>query len=488
MDNNEFKFDEFSSSGKTPESEPKKEKFDFSMFMSKSETEETETVSAPAGEDRVFDDIVSSGTKPAEEEPSLLLSGDEITLASDEKGNLDDSNLSEDFVIGKDFFIDSTEVDEMVETEPKEKQPVKKKKRKKKASTGKSCLFAIIWMAAIFIISISAATAVLYLGMDYLGVGFDNNSTAEVVIVVGEGDGAKEIAEKLKEAGLIKSPQFFRLYVKYGGYDVKFQHGIYYFTKQDSYEDIAEGLCRQGVIATSAKVTIPEGYDIDEIAIRLEEHKICTADQFKAAVNNIDSSKYDVSFLDELPSQEDGVHYILEGFLFPDTYELYCTNDKSGAEQAIKKMLENMDRKFTAAMRQRAKDMGYTMNEILTIASVIEMEASVADYYDKQKVSAVFHNRLKSKEIPRLESDPTTKYPYNTDFYDTYKVEGLAPGSYCAPSIDSIKAALYPDEESDGYYFFVTDKDMNFYFNKTLKDHNKTIASLKKQGLWVTGQ
>lgn len=478
MDNNEFKLDEFASRGKDPEP-TQKEEFDFSMFMTKAQKQEAEAVDSDILQ---FDDFASNSANVSVNSESNIIPGDEITFASDEKGNLDDRNLSDDFVIGKDFFIDSTEADEMVVPEQKPK-PVSKKKRKKQ-STGKSCLFAVIWMAAIFVISISAAASILYFGMDYLGVGFDNDATVEIQIVVEEGTGAKEIAEMLKEAGIIDSPTFFRFYARQSGHDVKFQHGIYYFTKQDSYEDIAEALCKQGVIATSAKVTIPEGFDIDEIAIRLEEHKICTADQFKAAVNNIDSSKYDVSFLDELQTQADGVHYILEGFLFPDTYELYCTNDKSGAEQAIKKMLQNMDKKFTPEMRARAKELGYTMNEILTLASVIEMESSVADYSDKQKVSAVFHNRLKSENYPNLQSDPTSEYPYNPEFYDTYKAEGLAPGAYCSPSLDSIKAALYPDESCTAYYF-VTDKDMTFYFNNTLQEHNNTILKLKRAGLWV---
>ncbi len=475
MDNNEFKLDEFASRSKN--SEPaQKEEFDFSLFAAKTEEQE------PVSQAFDFDDIASNSTVGSAQSQANVLPSDEIAFASDEKGNLDDSNLSDDFVIGKDFFIDSTEADEMVAQEPREK-PVKKKKRKKQ-SAGMGCLLAVIWMAAIFIISISAAASILYFGMDYLGVGFDSDSTVEIQIVVEEGTGAKEIAKMLKDAGIIDSPAFFRFYARQSGHDVKFQHGIYYFTKQDSYEDIAESLCKQGVIATSAKVTIPEGFDIDEIAIRLEEHKICTADQFKAAVNQIDASKYNVSFLDELQTQEDGVHYILEGFLFPDTYELYCTNDKSGAEQAIKKMLQNMDKKFTPEMRQRANEMGYTMNEILTLASVIEMEASVADYSDKQKVSAVFHNRLKSDKYPNLQSDPTSEYPYNPEFYDTYQAEGLAPGAYCAPSLDSIKAALYPDESCSAFYF-VTDRDMTFYFNNTLQEHNNTILRLKRAGLWI---
>lgn len=477
MDNNKFKLDEFASRGKEPDS-TQKEEFDFSMFMPTAQKQETDTVT----ENFQYDDFTSNSAFVPDGSESNIIPGDEITLASDEKGNLDDSNLSDDFVIGKDFFIDNTEADEMLVPVP-QKKPTNKKKRKKQ-STSKSCLLAVIWMAAIFVISISAAVCILHFGMDYLGVGFESDAAVEIQIVVKEGAGAKEIAETLKEAGIIDSPLFFRFYARQGGYDVKFQHGIYYFAKQDSYEDIAEALCKQGVIADSAKVTIPEGFDIDEIAIRLEEHRICTADQFKAAVNEIDSSKYDVSFLNELQTQADGVHYILEGFLFPDTYELYCTNDKSGAEQAIKKMLENMDKKFTPEMRARAKELGYTMNEILTLASIIEMEASVADYSDKQKVSAVFHNRLKSDDYPKLESDPTSNYPYNPEFYDTYKAKGLAPGAYCSPGIDSIKAALYPDESCKAY-FFVTDRDMNFYFSNTLQEHNNTILKLKRAGLWI---
>ncbi len=479
MDNNGFKFGEFASGNNNGElnktASGTQEEFDLNGF-SKTAADNNYDINAFSEYDISLEDT------EFEQNKGSIEFFDGLSKEPDVDGNLDDRNLSDDFVIGKDFFIDSTEADGMViPTEPK---TVPNKKKAKKQSTGKSCLLAVVWMVLILVISVSAALGIMHFGMDYLGVGLDDDATVEIEVVIEEGAGTKEIAQTLKEAGIIDSPLFFRFYARQSGQDKKFKHGIYYFTKQDSYEDIAETLAKKGAIAASVKVTIPEGLNVDEIAEILEENKICTVAQFKEAVNEATFSKYNVSFMDELKTQADGVHYILEGFLFPDTYELYATNDKTGAEQAIKKMLQNMDKKFTPEMYERAKEMGYSMNEVLTIASMVEMEASVADYPDKQKVSAVFQNRLKSKDYPKLQSNPTSDYPYNTDRYDTYKISGLAPGAYCSPSLDSINAALYPDEKCKAYYF-VTDKDMNFYFNNTLTEHSNTILNLKRKGLWA---
>ena len=398
------------------------------------------------------------------------------------KGELGDKTLTDDFVIGQDFFIDSSEADQMIAEE--EKKTASKKKKKTRKSASRSCLTSVIWMAAILIIALSAAFVLLYLGTDYLGVSMDADSAVEIEIVIDEGEGAKQIADKLHDAGIIKSTLFFRLYAKNGGYDSKFQNGVYRFCKQDSYEDLVEALTEQGLKASTVKVTIPEGWTVDQIAERLEANGVCSASDFKTAGNEANKTKYNFSFMDGVKAPSAGVHYKLEGYLFPDTYYFYNTNDKSGAEMAIKKMLENMDSKITDEMEQRAEELGYSLHDILTLASVIEMEASVGDYADKQKVSAVFHNRLNDWEQPKLQSDPTREYKYNKDRYDTYEIVGLAPGAYCSPSIDSIKAALYPDEACEAYYF-VTDKEMNFYYNETLKQHNATINKLKKEGKWA---
>lgn len=400
------------------------------------------------------------------------------------EGKLDDSNLSDDFVIGQDFFIDSTDADNMLDEEVAKKD---KRKRKKRATAGKSCLTSIIWMAAIFFVAIGAASVLLYFGSDYLGVSLASDATDEKAIIIEQGTSAKKVADILEDAGVIKSSMFFRFYAKTSGYDNKFQYGVYYFCKQDSYEDIAEALTEKGALADEVQITIQEGLSIDEIADKMEQNGVCTADQFKRAVNEADKKKYNYEFMSGMATQTDGVHYNLEGYLFPDTYRFYATGDKSGAEQAIKKMLEAMDKKLTDnGLYDRAKELNMTIHDVLTMASMIELEAGSGEYADKQGVSAVFWNRLNNweGEAKKLQSDPTSKYPYNTDSYDTYKIVGLAPGGYCAPGLDSIKAVLYPTENSK-HYFFVTDKNGKFYFNETNSQHNKTIRELKNKGLWL---
>ena len=409
---------------------------------------------------------------------------DNLADIDSSEGALDDSMLSDDFVIGKDFFIDKSVDEEIGIEEPKEAH---KKKRKKKITAEQGCIMAVIWMAAILIISITAAYIILYFGMDYLGVSLDTDSAEDnIEVVVDEGTSAKEIAAMLEEKGVIDSELFFRFYASQGGYAAKFRDGIYYFSKQDSYSDIVDKLIKQGTQAESVKVTIPEGWTIDKIAKRLAENKVCTESQFKQAVNEATYKKYNYDFMKDIKTEADGVHYRLEGYLFPDTYYFYQTNNKAGAEQAIKKMLDNFDKKIEPSMRIRAKDRGVSLHDVITMASIIEMESSVASYEVKQKVSAVFWNRLNDwGEDAKLQSDPTQNYPYNTEKYDTYKISGLAPGAYCAPSIDAIKAALYPDEDCEKYYF-VTDKNMKFYFSSTNSEHNATINELKGKGLWVT--
>lgn len=409
------------------------------------------------------------------------ISSSSVSKEEIDQGKLDDSNLTDDFVIGQDFFIDSSEADSIAEDVGQGKQ----KKKGKKVSTGRSCLTSMIWMAAIFVIAITAAVAIIYFATDYLGVSFAEDASNEKEIVVEKGSSAKEVAEMLEDAGLIKSSLFFRIYAKGAGHDSEFQYGVYYFSKDDSYEDIAEALTKKGALADEVKVTIVEGWTVDKIAKKLAEVGICTEQEFKKAVNEADYSKYQYEFMKGIATEEDGVHYRLEGYLFPDTYYFYKTGNKEGAEQAINKMLQNFDKKLTDEMLFKADKMGYSMHDILTLASIIEMEASVANYEDKQRVSAVFWNRINNwEERAYLQSDPTTKYAYNTSKYDTYKIVGLAPGAYCSPSIDSINAALNPHEECEAY-FFVTDKDMNFYFTNTNSEHNKIINKLKKEGKWA---
>ncbi|MBE6798299.1 MAG: endolytic transglycosylase MltG [Ruminococcaceae bacterium] len=426
-----------------------------------------------------MDEFKENKKENAEEEVEFFeLQRSEV---DDTPGRLDDSNLSDDFVIGKDFFIDSFEADAL---SAEEQKPIVKKSKHKKNRKKNGCLVSAVWMVVILVVALFAAGVLLFVGMDYLGISLASNAEVDVQVNIADGSSAGEITKQLKKAGIVDSSFAFRFYAKQGGYDSKFKSGIFYFNKQDSYEEIVSQLIKGGAKANEVQVTIPEGWTVDEIAKRLEENGVCTADQFIEAVNEASSSKYNYRFMTGIKSPVDGVRYKLEGYLFPDTYKFYNTNNKSGAEMAIRKMLENTNLKLTDEMYKRAEELGYSMHDILTLASVIEMEASVADYVDKCRVSAVFHNRLNNWTNPKLQSDPTTKYPYNTEKYDTYKIVGLAPGAYCSPSLESIKAALWPDEACKAYYF-VTDTEMNFYFSETYDAHNAIIRKLKKEGKWA---
>ena len=154
----------------------------------------------------------------------------------------------------------------------------------------------------------------------------------------------------------------------------------------------------------------------------------------------------------------------------------------------VEKMIKQTESKITDDMYKRAEELGYSMNEILTLASIVQMESGQSIEH-MPSVAAVFYNRLDSKDFSTLGSSPTCYYgeSFKNDDgrYDTYKAKGLPPGPLCSPGIDAIKAVLYPANDKEGFYYFVTDKDGNFYFHKTLAEQNATIAKLKQGDNWV---
>ena len=235
-------------------------------------------------------------------------------------------------------------------------------------------------------------------------------------------------------------------------------------------------------------VTFPEGYTLVQIAERLEENKVCCATEFIALTNNYEYIQtLGYSFTELISNPEERAFY-LEGYVFPDTYEFY---KGESPERALKRFLDNTERKLTAEYRQRAEELGFTLDEIITLASVVQEEsftnASV------KNVSSVLHNRLKSPSFPRLQCDVTIHYineyvaesPYLTgdksvfaEEYNTYKCEGLPAGPITNPGLASIEAALYPAETD--YYYFVTDSDWNYYYASTYAQHK---ANCNKVGL-----
>ena len=270
------------------------------------------------------------------------------------------------------------------------------------------------------------------------------------------------------------------MYSKIKGADGNYQFGVYEIKDSQSYSSIINTLKEPGNSGSVANVTIPEGYSVKKIGALLEKNGVCTQTEFISAVKN---AEFDYSFIKDIPTHS--VYYRLEGYLYPDTYTLYTNSDgKSGeecAKKAVDKMLKEMSNILTDDVKATAKKRGYTVHQILTMASVVELEAS-GNPNDMAKVAKVFYNRLKWTDQPaRLGSTPTADYPDSR--YNTNKYEGLPPGPLCSPSKAAIKAALNPDTSIKANYF-VTDKNMKFYYTNTLSEHNALIEKLKSEGLW----
>lgn len=235
----------------------------------------------------------------------------------------------------------------------------------------------------------------------------------------------------------------------------------------------------------TATVTFPEGFTLRQIAEKLEENGVCQAAEFIRLTNDeafVSSLGY--AFTEGLFEKERA--FYLEGYIFPDTYEFYL-NDR--AENIIIKILDNTEKKFNQEYMQKAAETGYTFDEIITLASIIQEEAFTNE--SMKLISSVLYNRIVSPSYGKLQCDVTINYvndnildsPYLTgdtekfrELYNTYKCEGIPQGPICCPGIEAVDAALNPDDTD--YYFFVTDKDWNYYFSETYEEHRRKCKEI----------
>ncbi len=234
--------------------------------------------------------------------------------------------------------------------------------------------------------------------------------------------------------------------------------------------------------SNTVRITIPEGASAADIGGLMEQNGLFTRLEFLSEVNRGTAGS---PLVQEIGDWENRA-FLLEGYLFPDTYEFYRDDPP---ERVIQKLLDNLEKKITDTHKARAKELGMSMDEVLTLASVIQAEAG--NPAQMKTVSSVLHNRLNSKSHPKLECDVTIFYleqdvqPYLTEdkdrfnsYYNTYKCTGLPEGPICNPGRDAIEAALYPEQTE--YFYFATDKAGKYYYAKTLAEHNQNWAAIKK--------
>lgn len=354
---------------------------------------------------------------------------------------------------------------------------LRKKKSDKKA---KSCLTTFIWLFLIVAVSVGLAVMAIFAVSDYLGVGKDflrGEDTRSVQIYVEEGASINEIALQLEEEDVLINRHVFLLYLKLTGKGDNMNYGAHDFSTKMGYGEILDSLA-QPAKAEDVTVTIPSAKTVEEILNILEDAGVCSYADLRTELLN---GTFDSPLWAAIPENE-AIYYAAEGYLFPDTYNFYLNDD---AHRVIQKMLDNLEEKFTPEMRQAAADRGYTTHEILTMASIIELE-SCGYFEEMPKVSAVFYNRLEDWPAGTrlLQSDPTMYYPYGNGAYNTYQKEGIPPGPMSNATEAALSAAVYPDETVKAYYF-VTDANGKFYYNDTLAAHEATIAELKQKGVWL---
>lgn len=366
-----------------------------------------------------------------------------------------------------------------------------KSPRHSKRGKKHTLLWVVLGIIAALIIAvvIVVSTAVA----DYKGTS-RNGDICEVIIP--EGAAVSTIASLLEDAGAIDNALLFRIYSRLADTETLYQYGTYEFKNDIGFEAIANLLITQGTKAKTKTVVIPEGTGINDytkdvngkdvtvpgIATLLEKAGVCTKEDFFAALDEV---ALDSRLLKN--ANKDKAYEALEGYLFPDTYEFYFHDSKECARLAIERMIARSEERITDEMYDRAEKMGCTMNEILTMASIIQMESG-QNGDEMANVAAVFYNRLKSDAFPTLGSSPTCYYgsfnPDDDDRYDTYKIKGLPPGPLCSSGIEAINAALYPSENFN-YYYFVTDSKGKFYYHKTSAEQSATINRLQQEGNWI---
>ncbi len=297
---------------------------------------------------------------------------------------------------------------------------------------------------------------------------FDINEDTEgaVPLVIKQGDMTTDIADNLFELGLIDNTFVFSLMSKINGFDGAYMAGTHYLVPGLTYDEIMYLLTQK---AESVYVTFPEGITYEEIKVRLHEAGLTFSDEEMDRCMDSPNLFVDYRFVSQIELTEDRDH-VLSGYLFPDTYEF---DINASPETIINTFLNNTNAKLYDEYYDRAEDIGMSLDEVITLASLIQTETSRAT--DMMYISAVFHNRLDSDDesFHLLGSDATVNYirqmngedprmvlsaddlqidnPYNTFIYP-----GLPPGPICMPGLDAIQAALYPEPNCNYYYFCAT--------------------------------
>ncbi len=287
-----------------------------------------------------------------------------------------------------------------------------------------------------------------------------------IMFAVDRGESFGSVTQNLHARGLLEHPDKFKLIARFKGYDKKIRAGEYEFSAAMTPWQILQKLVSGKV--RLYRLTIPEGYTLQQIATAAEKAGLCSAAEFSAAASDLT-----LITARKVPAQN------LEGYLYPDTY--FFPKGVTSLE-IVQAMTAHFNTVFKSEWKTRADALKMSVHAVVTLASIIEKETGAA--FERPLISSVFHNRLKRKM--RLETDPTVIYgipDFNGNLtrkdlttptpYNTYVIWGLPPGPIANPGAKAIEAALFPADTD--YIFFVSKKDTTHQFSTNIKDHNKAV-------------
>lgn len=377
---------------------------------------------------------------------------------------------------------------------PPRPRPLRKGRPKRKKGEGllgiPSIAATLVWLALILAIGVTAGRMLWVCAADVLAFGREDKP---VTITIYESDSMESIVDKLYDAGLIRYKSLFNLYASISDAQEDIQPGIYDLNTRYDYHALVNFMSPRSSREV-VQLTIPEGYTCRQIFKLLEENRICTARDIAAYAATGELEPY--WFLEQV---ERGSEYCLEGFLFPDTYQFY---KNSSPKEALEKMLDNFDYRFSEEMRAQLDTLNanvtggnYGVREVTIVASLIEKESAAPA--ESPAIAGVIYNRLfRWGDTPAyLNIDASLVYAQGGENstidtsidspYNTYTHTGLTPTPIANPGLASLKAAL--DPEMHEYYYYVLNPSTGMHqFSKTYEEHeaNRTsFAAAAKEGL-----
>jgi len=375
-------------------------------------------------------------------------------------------------------------------TKPNKRPSAKRRKRKAKNSF-QGLLIALVIVAISVLSAFLLKTTVMNCINDILAI---NASTTEYRVILEKDMEVDDVIDVLSEKNLINSKAFCLLFAEIrdlgvdtdrDGFEraIIYPAGTYHLSASMGLEGMLLEIRTNGVESNTVKLTFPEGYNVVQIAQKLDENGVCSAYDFYAAMN--DEALFErYEFLSSVTDKQ--LRYrVLEGYLYPDTYEFYIGE---AASSVVERFLENFESKWTETYASRAQELGYTVDEILTVASILEKEAFDAE--QMTVIASVIYNRLESSSFPYINCDSTGKYIENfresleaegnyaeyMKVYDTYQQTGLPIGAIGCPGADAIYSALYP--ETTDYYYFLHDSEGKIYLASDAAEHQANMQYL----------